>query len=281
MIIDIISENITEMSPVYKKIAAYIIDNYSEIGFYSVEELADLTGASTASLVRFSRKLGFKGYNQLKKAIQGELINILSPYEKITMTELDKYPWKKRFEDLATNEKDNLEGTLKNTSPEQLMKWVLAIKKAKNIYLTGFGATKFICKMFKYALLSYYEKPVHILSGSVSDFSPELIHLNSGDIVIIFSFPEYSKEAEYVGKYAKDRKADVYLMTKTIDCPSYEFADDAIFCKSNSLLSSNSFVGPLAIVQIMINFLMLSEKKGNMETLKRSMEVEKDGYNYL
>ncbi len=281
MMMDIISENITEMSPVNKKIAAYIIDNYSEIGFYSVEKLAELTGASTASIVRFSRKLGFKGYNELKKEIQNELISKLSPNEKIKMTELDRYPWKRRFQDLARNEKDNIEGTLDNVSPEQLMLWVRAIKKAKNIYLTGFGATKYLCKMFKYALLSYYKKPVNILSGSVSDFSPELIHLNDKDIVIIISFPQYSKEAEYVGKYAEDKGASVYLMTRTIDCPSYEFADDTIFCKSNSLLSSNSFVGPIAVIQIMINFLMLSEKKGNMESLNKSMEVEQDGYEYI
>ncbi|KUK81893.1 MAG: Transcriptional regulator, RpiR family [Mesotoga prima] len=40
----------------------------------------------------------------------------------------------------------------------------------------------------------------------------------------------------------------------------------------------NSFVGPVAVVEMIGNFIILSEKKTGMEEMRRLFEVEERGY---
>jgi hypothetical protein len=49
-------------------------------------------------------------------------------------------------------------------------------------------------------------------------------------------------------------------------------------CENNSLLFGNSFVGPVAVVEMIGNFIILSEKKTGMEEMRRLFEVEERGY---
>ena len=48
------------------KLADYILEHYDEALNYNVTELADSAGVSDASVVRFCKKLGYKGYQDFK-----------------------------------------------------------------------------------------------------------------------------------------------------------------------------------------------------------------------
>jgi DNA-binding MurR/RpiR family transcriptional regulator len=50
------------MGPAEKKIADYIITNLNEITVISISELAEKCGCGDATVVRFSRRLGFEGF---------------------------------------------------------------------------------------------------------------------------------------------------------------------------------------------------------------------------
>ena len=56
-----------------RKIAEYFINNFDKIPFVNVQDLSVATGASVASIVRFSQRAGFKGFSELRDAITGSL----------------------------------------------------------------------------------------------------------------------------------------------------------------------------------------------------------------
>ena len=56
-----------------RKIAEYFINNFDNIPFLNVQDLSTATGASVASIVRFSQRSGFKGFSELRDAITGSL----------------------------------------------------------------------------------------------------------------------------------------------------------------------------------------------------------------
>ncbi|KAA9132783.1 MurR/RpiR family transcriptional regulator [Marinihelvus fidelis] len=58
-----------ELSPNEKKIARFILDNPALIRDYSSQSLAHAVGVSQSSIVKFSQKLGFRGFTDLKLAI--------------------------------------------------------------------------------------------------------------------------------------------------------------------------------------------------------------------
>ena len=64
-----------EMGRAEKKIADYILENSRSITECSVTELAKICGCGDATVVRFSRRLGYEGFQALKIGIAGELGN--------------------------------------------------------------------------------------------------------------------------------------------------------------------------------------------------------------
>ena len=266
-----------DLSPAYKRIATYILKEYSQVGFMSIEELSSMAGASKATVVRFSRRLGFSGFNELKKAIQSELRRRLSPYEKIATTDLDRAPIENQLKLLAQNEINNLKNTLSGIE-EEIHKWVESIRLARNIYFGGFGATKHVVSLMQYTISVLQKKPTWLLTGSVSDFSFNIKLMDSADVLIVMTFPPYSKEIEYMVDYAGERKVRTLLVTDSIECPIYSRAYSVIVCENNSLLFGNSFVGPVAVAEMIGNFIILSEKQTGVEEMKKLFEVEERGY---
>ena len=58
-----------------KKVADYILANPSLLISLSISELADLSGSSEATITRFSRHLGFSGFQQLKISLVNDKTN--------------------------------------------------------------------------------------------------------------------------------------------------------------------------------------------------------------
>src|SRR5690606_18203767 len=62
-----------QMSAIERRIADFILDNTHLLRDYSSQQLANALGISQSSVVKFSQKLGFKGYPDLKASI-GEAV---------------------------------------------------------------------------------------------------------------------------------------------------------------------------------------------------------------
>ncbi len=54
-----------QMSAIERRIADFILDNAHLLRDYSSQQLASALGVSQSSVVKFSQKLGFKGYPDL------------------------------------------------------------------------------------------------------------------------------------------------------------------------------------------------------------------------
>src|SRR6476469_3241241 len=58
-----------QMSAIERRIADFILDNSHLLRDYSSQQLADALRISQSSVVKFSQKLGFKGYPDLKYSV--------------------------------------------------------------------------------------------------------------------------------------------------------------------------------------------------------------------
>ena len=82
-----IKANYDKFSKSEKQIANFLIENPEKLLPLYITELSDICGVSEATIVRFSKKMGFDGYQQLKIAIAQE--NHTSPVNE-NITNLDK-----------------------------------------------------------------------------------------------------------------------------------------------------------------------------------------------
>src|SRR3954447_16104644 len=56
-----------------ERILAFLREHLDELAFHTAESLAQGTGVSAAAVVRFSRRLGFASFRDLRERARGEL----------------------------------------------------------------------------------------------------------------------------------------------------------------------------------------------------------------
>lgn len=72
-ILDAIRSQLGDMFPAERKVAEYILDHPEDAAQISVTELADLSGTSDATVIRMCKRLGYKGFYQMKLCLSSEL----------------------------------------------------------------------------------------------------------------------------------------------------------------------------------------------------------------
>src|SRR3990172_8797128 len=60
----------TEMSKSFARLADFLLDSYVEASFMTASELAHALNLDAATVVRFSKYLGYKGFPQLQREIR-------------------------------------------------------------------------------------------------------------------------------------------------------------------------------------------------------------------
>jgi RpiR family transcriptional regulator, carbohydrate utilization regulator len=120
-----------------KKIADYILKNHEDIIEFSSQKLADETGTSPATIVRFCRTLGFKGYTELKYYIERELLSPSPEYLSITRDDSIGVLKQK----ILQYNKGVIDETMNLLDDSQLDKAVNAIINARHVDIYGEGGS--------------------------------------------------------------------------------------------------------------------------------------------
>ena len=81
-----INQKYSSMSKGQKLLATYISDNYDKAVFLTAERLGKVVGVSESTVVRFATFLGYKGYPEFQKALEGLVRNKLNSIQRMEVT---------------------------------------------------------------------------------------------------------------------------------------------------------------------------------------------------
>ncbi|MEC9490160.1 MAG: MurR/RpiR family transcriptional regulator [Halanaerobiales bacterium] len=208
-----IKEMLADLTTTEEKIADYILNNKEEVAQLSVKELAQLADSSPASVVRFSKKIGYQGFQDFKIA----LIKDLQEAENKIQTRV--------YDDIAVDDEieeimeklahDNIK-VIKNTinllSPAELKKAVKAVENANNVYIFGIGASGLVAKDLQYKLMRI-KKTVIYYSDTHAQLA-SAANIESEDLAIAISYSGESLEVYEALKTAKKRGAETIAISK-------------------------------------------------------------------
>ncbi|MFN3821877.1 MAG: MurR/RpiR family transcriptional regulator, partial [bacterium] len=120
------------------RLAAYILERPHEFIYRSVAEVAQESGVSEATIVRFSRKLGLMGFQDLKLHLAREVISpIRTIHETVSTNDPPDIIVRKVFGGhIAT-----LNDTLQILDPLAVQRAAEAIASARHVYFVGVGTS--------------------------------------------------------------------------------------------------------------------------------------------
>ncbi|WP_061316486.1 MurR/RpiR family transcriptional regulator [Clostridium botulinum] len=205
-----IRENFDSMTKSEKKIAEYIFKSPKDIISDSAQEIAIKTSTSPASVIRFTKKVGYNSLNEFKFALVAE------EYTK----ESTEFDYIINYNDsidsiinkLGNKVIDTINDTKELVDDEKLLEAVKAIKNAETIYLYGVGASAMVAMDFQYKLLRINKK-VMFQQDSHLQLAVS-VHITNRDVAVAISYSGNTREVNLAVEEAKKNGATTIAITK-------------------------------------------------------------------
>ena len=262
-----IKELYSQMGGSERKIADWIISNFQEIIGLSINELASRCGCGEATIVRFSRRLGLSGYQELKLKIAQESANTVQS-GMIGIEEGDRcYDiFTKRIRDIAVA----LENTKSVLNPEEIEKAATVIKDARRIVIFGLGNSASIAvdaqhKFLRAGLdaIAYCDNHMQAIAAS---------HLHKGDAAIGVSHSGASIDVVDALKISREAGATTICVTNFGSSPINEYSDIILNTRSEetkySILAMSSRIAQLAIFDAIYTYIVMHSNKAAVRAIK-------------
>ena len=112
-----------------------------------------------------------------------------------------------------------------------------------------------------------------VLQHSHTLFNEHILFLNPKDLLIVFSFPPYSKETIEAAEYACKRKIDVISITNKHASPATFFTKANLIVKSENMLYTNSFAAISVLINAIATACAIKDKQRAKKVLKESEEI--------
>lgn len=198
------------MSAIERRIADFILENSHLLRDYSSQQLADALRISQSSVVKFSQKLGFKGYPDLKYSV-GDAIARGDGEENGGAPVLDS-PHSALVERLWQGKAKAEQATRLINPPENIDAIADAIHGAGKVFLIGLGedgipARAFAMKLSLLGVLTVHHFDPVLMTCSVAA-------AGEGDLLMVFS--EHGKQHALcqVSRQFHERKGRVVSVTR-------------------------------------------------------------------
>ncbi|MEI6895254.1 MAG: SIS domain-containing protein [Colwellia sp.] len=240
------------------KLADFILNSSTAIREFSSQELANVAGVSQSSVVKFTQKLGYKGYPKFKLAI----IDAINS-EQSTENLHGKITWNDSLEQLASKLLSSKVAVLNETKnlneSGNVVQAISLLKSAKRILICGLGGSAlvgydFSCKLQKIGLTAMANADPHAQLVLAATFGKD-------DLVFAISESGHTHEIVHICQQAKQCGASIISLSKYGKTPVSDLADVKLYsvAETNSLRLSSILARTAQEYIIDILFIALTQ----------------------
>lgn len=239
------------------EIAEYILAHLSTIGFQTSTTMAEEIGVSDTSVIRFIRKLGFKGYADFRSEMNARTARQidraqpdLTPGEKYLRT-LEHLGSSSLISDVSQYTLNNLQKSYAQLDQGTVEQIVDILLSSDRKYIAGFRGTACCAQYMASKLLFLTPHVVPILHADATAVE-NLLDITERDCLFLYSFPRYSEIARPLTEIARESGAKVILMTDRRTSPLANKADVVVTAQVDGLGFTNSYVAPLSLSEVIL-----------------------------
>jgi DNA-binding MurR/RpiR family transcriptional regulator len=266
-----IQNKFEELPKNQKKIATYFVDNFDKVSFLTVHDISLATGASVASVVRFAQRIGFSGFSELREEIADSLQNHLSNLQDYSI--LDKRKVEKDIlTSVANLDIKNINDTLNIIEREVFDSSISMILKSKRVFTVGLGISYLLAEILAYQL-NQVAVDATAFKNNYSPFSEQIPSLNKKDLIIMFSFPPYSKDTIEAAKIASEKNIKIIAITNKEASPITFFSKVNLIVHSENMLFTNSFAAISVLINAMATSIALKNKARTKSLQRETSEI--------
>ena len=193
-----------------KKIADYIMEHKAQAVDMTVGELARASGTSDATVSRFCRRCGFKGFQSLKLALAREVLREEQDSRKVT-NDIDRENLSQSLNNILANKVAELTETVRMMDIHSLEEILKKLEKARMVQLAAVGNTIPVALdgAFKFNQLG-----IPSVAGDIWETQAAYtFNLGPEDVVLLISNSGFSRRLNTLAQGAKENGSTLVLIT--------------------------------------------------------------------
>jgi len=252
------------------KLAEYVREHPSEMIYRSVADVAQASSVSEATVVRFARKLGLSGFQDLKLHLAREVISpIRSIHEAISPEDPPAVVLRKVFGSHVAA----LNDTLQVVDPISIAKAVEAIAKARHVYFIGVGTSgpntlDAYNKLFRLGIPCSAHTDSHLQAMVIGMTGPE-------DVVIAITHSGNTKDPVTTLELAHKRGATTIAITNFSRSPISRVADIVLYtASSETRFRAEALASRIAQVAVIDTLWTILAMRDSRRTTELQQQIE-------
>lgn len=251
-ILEKISNAYYHLTTAEKKVADYVVSHQRDTQYMSISDLAESCGVAEATVSRFSKRLGCKGYNAFKLAMANSAaVRAASLGANPLSGEVlagDSVP--DMCQKLFAAEVDAMEQTLGLLRPEAVAAAGNLLESAEKVLCMGQGGSMVMAQEAAHLFSTAFSKYFPVCDSHMQTIAAS--QLGPGDVILYVSYSGATRDLLEISRLARSRGAKVILITRFPKSPGAALADVVLQCGTNeSPLQMGSVAARVAIIFVL------------------------------
>jgi len=227
-ILDRIHASYYQLTAAERRVADYVITQYRQVQFMSITQLAEECGSADATVSRFCRNLGSKGFNAFKLE--------LAKYAATADDGLRVRPAatdspEGRCAEAGRVSKEAIDQTIALVRPADVEKVVALFEEADRVFCMGAGGSMILATECAHLFSTVCNKFSAIWDSHMQ--MSITATMNCSDVIVLFSYSGATESGMEVLELAKRRGIRTILITRYPKSPLATVADVVLCCGSS------------------------------------------------
>lgn len=269
-----INAKLDGMAPGDREIGRYIVDNPDQMLRLSTAALAAEIGRSQSSVVKFSQKLGYASYQELKLAVseaKAQEWQVPAGVIHGSIEVGDSY--QVILKKLVGSKLLSIQRTVAANTERIISRTLELLDGARRIHLVGVGASSLVARDFSYKLMKLgrnvlHDSDSHVQMANVSTLGP-------GDVLFALSYSGASIETLRIAELARKRGTMVIAVTGVHDNPLSRVSDICLYTIADEERARSSSItardAQLALTDLL--FILLVQRQPDANEYVHNSEV--------
>ena len=267
-IVEKIRSNLKEMTRSEGQVASFILNQSRDAVYYTLEKMADKSGVSTTSVLRFCRKLGFAGYKDFQEALRAELKNQPDLEDKFQRTR------DITTEDTLLSETVNktllcIQQSFRELPYEQICRAMKQITGANRVFTFGLRESGAMAH-YAYSRFMTVRPNVFMLGAGFQGDVEAVLSLTQEDTCVVYLFHRYTRQTQDMLELLKERKIPVVLITSppvdSVEC----FAQVILPCRVDVNGIKNSYAAPVCLTDYLCSAVAAARGEKALSYMKQA-----------
>lgn len=252
-----------------KKIADCIIERKEDVIEMTVAELAKASGTSDATVSRFCRRCGFKGFQHLKMSLAREVLEERGKSIQVS-NDILREDISQSLQNILANKVAELTQTVSMMEPKKLEEILACLEAAGTVQVAAVGNTIPVALDFSFKL---NQLGIPAVSGTIWETQiAYTLNMKKGDVVVVISNSGMSRRLLTLVEGAKENGVTVISVTNSPESPVAAASDYHITTATREKLLLDEFcfsrVSATMVVEVL--YLLLSAgKTDSYESIRR------------